>query len=145
VGAIVDPETGELVAGPRGEASGDMRTPEQAVVERVGGTDSFRTNTTLVCIATNADIEHVGVQRLAVHGHDGLARSIVPAHTLGDGDTVFALTTGEVATEPHDLTTLGLMAMLTVERAVVRSVELAEGLARVPSAAEWREGSDKRG
>ena len=145
VGAIVDPATGQLVAGPRGEGPGEMRTPEQAVVERVGGTDSFRTNTTLVCIATNADIEHVGVQRLAVHGHDGLARSIIPAHTLGDGDTVFALTMGEVATEPHDLATLGLMAMLTVERAVVRSVELAEGLAGVTSAREWREGSGKRG
>ncbi len=145
VGAIVDPGTGELVAGPRGEGRGEMRTPEQAVVERKAEEDSPRENTTLVCVATNADIEHVGVQRLAVHGHDGLARSIVPAHTLGDGDTVFSLTTGEVATEPHDLTTLGLMAMLTVERAVVRSVELAEGLAGMPSAREWREGSDKRG
>ena len=69
-----------------------------------------------------------------------MGRAIVPAHTLGDGDTVFALTTGEVPTEPHDLTTLGLMAMLTVERAVVRSVELAEGLAGAPSAGEWRGG-----
>ena len=139
VGAIVDPSTGELVAGPRGEGPGGMRTPEQAVVERVVE-EGARENTTLVCIATNAAIEHVGVQRLAVHGHDGLARSIVPAHTLGDGDTVFALTTGVVPVEPHDLTTLGLMAMLTVERAVVRSVELAEGLAGAPSAGEWRGG-----
>ena len=128
-----------LVAGPRGEAPGEMRTPEQAVVERreQAKEEGSRENTTLVCIATNAAIEHQAVQRLAVHGHDGLARSIVPAHTLADGDTVFALTTGEVATEPQDLTMLGLMAMLAVERAVVRSVELAEGLAEVPSAGEW--------
>lgn len=139
VGAIVEPATGELVAGPRGEGRGEMRTPEEAVVERKAE-EPPRENTTLVCIATNAAVEHIGVQRLAVHGHDGLARSIVPAHTLGDGDTVFALTTGEVETEPHDLTTLGLMAMLTVERAVVRSVELAEGLKGVPSAGEWRGG-----
>ena len=144
VGAIVEPATGELVAGPRGESPGEMRTPEQAVVERKAE-ESPRENTTLVCIATNAAVEHIGVQRLAVHGHDGLARSIVPAHTLGDGDTVFALTTGEVAPEPHDLTTLGLMATLAVERAVVRSVELAEGLAGVPSAGEWLGGSGKRG
>ena len=111
MGAVFDPETGSLVAGPRGENRGEMRTPEQAVVER-REEEGSRENTTLVCIATNAAIEHVGVQRLAVHGHDGLARSIVPAHTLGDGDTVFALTTGEVAVEPHDLTMLGLMAML---------------------------------
>ena len=139
VGAVFDPETGSLVAGPRGEERGEMRTPEQAVVERPNEEENgARENTTLVCVATNAAIEHVGVQRLAVHGHDGLARSIVPAHTLGDGDTVFTLTTGEVAVEPHDLTMLGLMAMLAVERAVVRSVTLAEGLAGVPSAGEWR-------
>ena len=141
VGAIVDPETGVLLAGPRGEAPGEMRTPGEAVVERreEAREEGTRENTTLVCIATNAAIEHQGVQRLAVHGHDGLARTIVPAHTLGDGDTVFALTTGEVATEPQDLTMLGLMAMLAVERAVVRSVELAEGLAGVRSAGEWRQ------
>ena len=125
-------------------AAGWAPPAEQAVVERKAE-EPARENTTLVCIATNAAVEHIGVQRLAVHGHDGLARSIVPAHTLGDGDTVFALTTGEVATEPHDLTTLGLMAMLTVERAVVRSVEAAEGLKGVPSAREWRESSGKRG
>lgn len=142
VGAVFDPETGAMVAGPRGKSPGEMRTPEQAVVERAveEGEEGSRENTTLVCIATNAGIEHQGVQRLAIHGHDGLGRAIVPAHTLGDGDTVFALTTGEVAVEPHDLTTLGLMAMLTVERAVVRSVELAEGLAGTPSAREWRGG-----
>ena len=140
VGAIVEAETGALVAGPRGESPGEMRTPEEAVVERreEAKEEGARENTSLVCIATNAAIEHQGVQRLAVHGHDGLARTIVPAHTLGDGDTVFALTTGEVATEPQDLAMLGLMAMQTVERAVMRSVRLAEGLKGVPSAGEWR-------
>ena len=147
VGAIVEPETGALVAGPRGESPGEMRTPEEAVVERreEAKAEGARENTSLVCIATNAAIEHQGVQRLAVHGHDGLARTIVPAHTLGDGDTVFALTTGEVATEPQDLAMLGLMAMLAVERAVVRSVTLAEGLAGVPSAGEWGRNLDPPG
>tara|TARA_B100001123_G_scaffold346537_1_gene395046 strand:- start:21792 stop:22793 length:1002 start_codon:yes stop_codon:yes gene_type:complete len=140
VGNIMNPEDGSMVAGPRGGEPGEMRTPEQAVVEQNESAASLRENTTLVCIATNAAIEHVGVQRLAVNGHDGLARSIVPSHTLGDGDTVFALTTGALSMESDDLTTLGLMAMLTVERAVVRSVNLAEGLAGVPSAKEW--GSD---
>ena len=141
VGAIVEPRTGALLAGPRGDQPGEMLAPEQAVVERRADgeteADVFRENTTLVCVATNAAIEHPGVQRLAVHGHDGLARAIVPAHTLADGDAVFALTTGEAPTEPHDLTTLGLMAMRAVERAVVRSVTQAEGRAGAPSAREW--------
>ena len=101
VGAVFDPETGAMVAGPRGDGPGEMRTPEQAVVER-REEEGARENTSLVCVATNASIEHIGVRRLAVHGHDGLARSIVPAHTLGDGDTVFALTTGRL---PRNRTT----------------------------------------
>ncbi len=138
IGAIFDPQTGRMLAGPRGERRGEMLTPEEAVRMRSEELDGLRENTTLACIATNAAIEHAGVRRLAVHGHDGLARAIVPAHTLGDGDTVFALTTGEAEAERRDLMALGLMAMLTVERAVVRSVELAEGLAGTPSAREWR-------
>ena len=143
LGAVFDPQTGAMLAGPRGERRGEMRTPEEAVCERSAEAGEaavgIRENTTLVCIATNAAIKHAGVQRLAVHGHDGLARAIVPAHTLGDGDTVIALTTGEVAAEREDLAALGLMAMLTVERAVVRSVEQADGLAGTPSAREWRD------
>ena len=138
VGAVVDPETGALMAGPRGDRSGEMKTPETAAVERVAEEDDLRASTTLVCVATNAAIEHGGVQRLAIQGHDGLARAIVPAHTLGDGDVVVALTTGEAAVEAHDLTTLGLMATRTVERAIVRSVEFADGLAGTPSAREWQ-------
>ena len=36
-----------------------------------------------------------GARRLAVHAHDGLARAILPAHTIGDGDVAFAIATGE--------------------------------------------------
>ncbi len=53
-------------------------------------------NTTLVVIATNARLDPGQCQRTAVCGHDGIARALVPAHTMLDGDTVFALSTGEV-------------------------------------------------
>ncbi len=137
VGAVLDPETGALLAGPRGERRGEMKTPETAAIGQVEEPSEPRGSTTLVCLATNAAIGHEGVQRLAIQGHDGLARTIVPAHTLGDGDVVFALTTGEAAVEAYDLAMLGLMATRTIERAIVRSVELAEGLAGTPSAREW--------
>lgn len=140
VGAVVEPETGALVAGPRGRRRGQMKTPEEAAVERTEESDEPRANTTLVCVSSNAAIDHQGVQRLAVQGHDGLARAIVPAHTMGDGDIVFALTTGVQEVEPNDLGLLGLMTVLTVSRALVRSVEEATGLGGVPSAREWRRG-----
>ena len=53
-------------------------------------------NTTLVVVATDAALEVAEVSRTASCGHDGLARAIDPAHTLSDGDTVFALATGAV-------------------------------------------------
>ena len=144
IGAVLDPDDGALLAGPRGDALGEMRTPEAAAVERAEcgeGADELRAGTTLVCVAANAAIGHEGVQRLAVQAHDGLARAIVPAHALGDGDAAFALTTGEMPVGDRDLTLLGLMATLAVGRAIADGVERAENLAGIPSAREWREGA----
>jgi L-aminopeptidase/D-esterase-like protein len=56
---------------------------------------------------------------------------------MGDGDVVFALATGEVELEPGGLGALEAMASRAVERAILRGVRLATGLAGVPSAAEW--------
>ncbi len=53
-------------------------------------------NTTLAVVATNARLDVATAHRLAGAGHDGLARAIEPIHTMVDGDTVFALATGEI-------------------------------------------------
>jgi hypothetical protein len=57
-------------------------------------------------------------------GHDGLARSINPAHTLSDGDTLFALGTGATDRTPG-MTVLSVMAAEAVARATVRAVRAA--------------------
>ena len=54
------------------------------------------TNTTIGVIATDAVLTKVQATRMAQVGHDGLARSINPVHTLSDGDTLFALADGNV-------------------------------------------------
>ena len=144
VGAVIEPETGKLVAGPRGRRRGEMLLPETAVLMPRDDDGTVRANTTLVCVATNAAIDHDGIQRLAVQGHDGLGRTVLPAHTMADGDVVFALTTGAKAIKSYELATLGLMTVLTVSRALVRSVQLAEGLAGVPSAHEWQRHKGRR-
>ncbi|WP_167584087.1 P1 family peptidase [Kineococcus rubinsiae] len=54
-------------------------------------------NTTLVVVATNADLDPAEASRTATTAHDGLARALDPVHTLSDGDTVFTLATGERA------------------------------------------------
>jgi L-aminopeptidase/D-esterase-like protein len=56
-------------------------------------------------------------RKVAAMAHDGLARAIKPIHTMFDGDTIFALSTGTVQA---DVTTIGAVAAEVVSRAIVR-------------------------
>ncbi len=80
-----------------------------------GATGATGTNTTIGVIATNARLDRLGCLALAQGGHDGLARSIVPAHTRVDGDALFAVATGQV---DADVDHARLLAVAAVERAV---------------------------
>lgn len=149
VGAIRDPRSGELVAAPRADDFGFVdleafwRTgaawPESpgGATGQAGGTAPEPTNTTLGVVATNARLTKAQANRLATVCHDGFARTIWPAHTQGDGDTIFVLATGEVEVDAAGYGALEALATRAVERAVLRGVRLATGLAGVPSAAEW--------
>jgi len=137
VGNIIDPGTGAVLAAPRG-APGVFVPLAESLATRTAAADALRANTTLVCIATNATLEHGQLQRLAIQAHDGIARTIFPAHTFGDGDIAFALSTGQVAVEQHHLLDFGVLAVLAVEAAILRGVRLAKGILGVPSASEWR-------
>ncbi|HXF51708.1 MAG TPA: P1 family peptidase [Dehalococcoidia bacterium] len=140
-GDIVDPSTGALVAGPRAEPGRFERSLEvirQGRAWRFDRPDAGREHTTLVVVATNARLTKEQANRLATVAHDGLARTIVPAHTMGDGDAVFALATGELEVDVAGERAVQALAPLAVERAVLRAVRNATGLAGIPSAAEWR-------
>ncbi|RMX09159.1 peptidase S58 family protein [Allofranklinella schreckenbergeri] len=78
-------------------------------------------NTTIGVIATDAPLSKVQAQRLAMAGHDGLARTITPVHTMSDGDTLFALATGQAASHPG-MMVLAIMAAEAVALATVRAV-----------------------
>jgi L-aminopeptidase/D-esterase-like protein len=160
-GSIRDPRTGEVVAAPRADGAGfidldahlrtgrawpsedddDGETADDQTGDGDGGSDgddeAGPQNTTLAVIATNARLTKPQAGRLATVCHDGFARTIWPAHTMGDGDVVFALATGEVELELGGLGALEAMASRAVERAILRGVRLAAGLAGVPSASEW--------
>lgn len=141
VGMVFDPDSGLPLAGARSEQPGCFVPLPEALERRTAEMDAVGENTTLVFVATNATLEHARVQRLAYQAHNGLARSIFPAHTLADGDIVFAAAMGEAETRPHDTLALAAMVTRAVERAVVDSVRSASGLHGVPSESEWRAGS----
>jgi L-aminopeptidase/D-esterase-like protein len=137
VGDVVDPESGAVVAGVRSE---DGRTLSDARrMLREGTLPASRPrageNTTIGLVATNARLSKADVNRVALMADDGLARAINPSHTMGDGDTVFALATGRWAGEAN-ATVIGALAAEAMAEAIVRSVVKAETLAGVPAARE---------
>ena len=91
-------------------------------------------HTTLAIIGTDLDLDRSQVLRLAQLGHDALARSIAPVHTMFDGDTVFALSTGDGnAMEAGDFLSLGIAAVEVLSEAIERSVLTATALGGVPA------------
>ena len=91
-------------------------------------------HTTLAIIGTDAGLDRAQCRRLAQLGHDALARSISPVHTMFDGDTVFALSTGDGATmDPAGFLGLGVVAIEVLSEAIERSVLTATSLGGVPA------------
>ena len=133
-GDIFDPENGKQVAGPRAEG---RRFQDGDALIRAGA-EPPDGSTTLAVVATNADLSKEWANRLASVCHDGLARTIRPAHGMNDGDIVFVVATGEVAVDdPLVYRALEAMAVRAVERSILSAVRSAAGLAGVPSAREW--------
>lgn len=137
VGNIMDAATGEPIAAVRADEPGHFFGLEETLLMRTAQLEAVMQNTTLVCVATNANLDHARMQRIAYQAHDGMARAIVPAHTTADGDIAFAVTTGQVEVKPFDALTVGVMASVAVERAIARSVRTATGLCGVPAISEW--------
>lgn len=87
-------------------------------------------NTTLVVVATNARLTKDRAWLLAQAGNEGLSLAISPAHTMWDGDTVFALATGQVeAAQP----VVERLAVAAVVEAIRRAVRAATSLGGVPA------------
>ena len=136
IGSIYEPLSGEVIAAPRGEA-GRFLSIEESLALHTATVEASRQNTTLICVATNASLSHSQLQRLTIHAHDGLSRSIFPVHTAADGDIAFALSTEEKELEEKHLLTLAVMTTLVVERAIVKSVKQAKTIEEIPSAGDW--------
>ena len=138
VGDVIDPSTGRVVAGVR--TADGMSLADARTLLRDGSLlrdDAPRAgeNTTIAVVATNARLTKTDVNRVALMADDGLARALSPAHTIGDGDTVFALATGRWSGEA-DTSIIGALAAEALADAIVRAAVQAESLSGVPSARE---------
>lgn len=128
VGDVIDPHSGRLLAGAR---SADGRQLHDTCRALLRGEEPqpllAGTNTTIGVVATDAQITKTQALRLAVTAHDGLARSIRPVHTMSDGDTLFALGTGQSG-RTLGMLTLAAMACEAVALATARAILAARSL-----------------
>ncbi len=127
LGDILDPLTQQVIAGVRNPTGGFIFNNPFA-------------NTTIAVVATSATLTKSGVNKVAQMAHNGLAMVIRPAHTMFDGDTVFALALGaktqtqpDPATASLQVSTIGAAAATTLARAIVKAVRSATDLHGVPA------------
>jgi L-aminopeptidase/D-esterase-like protein len=140
-GDVVDPATGQILAGARSADIGPLRLGApgyfadtlQIMKTMVGRATlglATRENTVLGIVATNARLSKEEVNKVAQMAHDGVARTIRPAHTMLDGDTVFALATGK---RKADVSIVGAFAAEAVAQAILRAVRSAQPAGGLPA------------
>jgi len=132
-GDVVDPESGEIIAGARGIKgyADTLKVMKSFVGRKVMGFSTGPDNTVIGVVATNVKLNKEQITRVAQMAHNGLARTIRPAFTLLDGDTVFALSSGEVE---MDLNIVGAYAAIAYQEAILSAVKNAEKAGGIPAA-----------
>ena len=131
LGDIYDWKTGRQIAGMLNEEKDGLRSSAEYMRQSYAVVDNkFTGNTTLGVVFTNARFEKAQLCKIAGMAHDGYARSINPVHTSADGDSVYAVSIGDIAAD-QDM--VGAMAAEVVSQAIVRAVENAEGAYGFPA------------
>jgi len=129
LGEVVDPSNGRIIAGARSPQGGLLRTLD-VLAEQAGGVEFAGSNTTIGVVATNAALTKEHTSKVAQMAQDGLARAVIPAHTLLDGDTIFSLSLGKVQA---DVSLVGALAAEIFARAVLQAVYMAVSLGGLPA------------
>lgn len=132
-GDIIDPANGRVVAGAL-TADGKTFLDARVILRNGGRIDQPRPaeNTTIGLVATNAKLTKAQARKVADMAHDGFARTITPAHTMADGDTIFAIATGSYAGEVN-MTVIGALGAEMMADAILRAVREASGIPGYPA------------
>ena len=137
LGDIFDWKSGKQIAGMLTEdRNAFAKSPEEMRKSIEAIKNRFVNNTTLGVIFTNATFHKGSLCKIAGLGHDGYARSIRPVHTSLDGDSIYALSIGDVIA---DREVVGLMAAEVISEAITRAVTSAESAYGFPAAKDLKE------
>ncbi|MBQ9249796.1 MAG: P1 family peptidase [Oscillospiraceae bacterium] len=132
LGDVFNWRSGEQIAGVlREDRSGFRSTAEIMKQDASVIENRFTGNTTLAVVITNAAFEKPALCKIAGMGHDGFARSIKPVHTSYDGDSIFAVSVGDVKADQE---LVGTLAAEVISEAIIRAVESAESAYGFPAA-----------
>ncbi|MCF7928791.1 MAG: P1 family peptidase [Spirochaetales bacterium] len=133
-GDIIDPESGRIIAGSYDrEKKVFVDSMKNTVSTTADISRVFKSNTTIGVVASNASLSKAHTARVAIMAQDGYARTINPAHTTFDGDTVFSLSTGKVEA---DLNVVGTLSAQVLAQAILNAVRAAETLHGIPGYAD---------
>lgn len=132
LGDIYD-KNGQKIAGLLGTDKKSFRDSSEEMYKSndVSGDVFTPNNTTIGIIITNAKFEKTKLCKIASMTHDGYARAIKPLHTTADGDTIFALSVGNV---DRDMDVVGTLAAEVMHEAIIRAVKAADSAYGLPSA-----------
>jgi len=128
LGDVIDPSTGEIIAGALNEDKKTFANTEEIMISRYAEKKNlFSGNTTIGVVITNGKFTKSEMNKIASMAHNGYGRTMRPAHSIFDGDTVFTMSTSKI---DADINVVGFLAARVVEQAVVRAVKNAEGILR---------------
>ncbi len=133
VGDIRDPRTGAILAGARAQDGRGFRDSIAEILKGHGVVlPPAGTNTTIGVVASNLQFDKAETTKIAQMAHDGLARTINPVHTMSDGDTIFALSTGVLKVRTN-AGMIGAIAAEMMARAVLQAALQAHGIPGFPA------------
>lgn len=124
LGDIFDIDTGKQIAGLL-DGENRLASSEEALYNIVKKpTNLFTGNTTIGTILTNARMDKTAMNKIASMAHNGYARAIRPVHTMADGDSIYALSVGNVVS---DINAVGTLSAYVMAKAIANGVRAAKG------------------
>ncbi len=126
LGDVIDPQSNKILAGAFSREQKSFIFTEEFMIKNYNHKSNvFNGNTTIGAIITNASLTKAEMNKVASMAHNGFGRVIRPSHTMYDGDTIFALSTGKIEA---DINVVGLLAANVIEKAVINGVKKAESI-----------------
>ncbi|MGL4774241.1 MAG: P1 family peptidase [Clostridium sp.] len=131
LGDVVDPRNKEIIAGAYDRENKRLLNTEEIIIKSLENpVDPFKGNTTIGIIVTNANLTKAQANKIASMAHNAFGRTMYPAHTMFDGDTIFTMATNKV---DCDISALGMLSTTVMEKAIINAVKNADSLFGVPA------------